>query len=113
MIVREQWIVPVLMTAVLAGCAGGQVSGDGGLESNVEPPNDTGAIIGDVSAPRERARITPPARARKFRMAAGGMLIIGGLLWCAARPWSCVLQTCCCPPQPGVALVVVVGLGFC
>jgi type IV pilus assembly protein PilF len=50
-------IVPFLIAAVLAGCATGQGSGGAGSENNTESMNDSGAIIGEVSAPRDRARI--------------------------------------------------------
>lgn len=55
-IVRRGWLAFVAALA-LAGCAGTPGSGPGGgLDSTMEPQTDAGPVIGEVSAPRERAR---------------------------------------------------------
>ena len=46
-----------LAVLALAACAGAPSDNPQGLESTLEPPADSGQIIGEVGAPRERARV--------------------------------------------------------
>lgn len=50
-------ILIAVIAALFAGCAAGPGTGDAGGEGNFERETDSGAIIGEVSAPRDRARI--------------------------------------------------------
>lgn len=46
-----------LAVLALAACAGAPTDKPQGLESTLEPPADSGQIIGEVGTPRERARV--------------------------------------------------------
>lgn len=50
-------VMMVVFAVSLAGCAGTPETGGRSFDGAGEPSVDTGAVIGEVSAPRERARI--------------------------------------------------------
>lgn len=53
----NRWMLVTTLAVSLAGCAAGAGVGERNFDGSSEPSVDTGAVIGEMSAPRERARI--------------------------------------------------------